>query len=326
MNTHPIILDTDPGIDDALAMLLALASPEIDLRALTVVHGNSSLTDGVRNALDVLALAGAMHIPVAAGTNRPLIRPPLTATETHGSGGLGYAVPPPSPAQPAATHAVDVLIDTLLAAPGEISLVAIGPLTNLALALRKEPRIAHAARQVVLMGGALRSDGNTTPMAEFNMYVDPHAAHIVLHSGLPLTLLPWDITRDVLLTQEHVERLLHIPGALTSFVGDATRFYMDFHRDYLGFAGCSINDPAALALLLWPDLAQLQPVYVDIELSGALTLGKTVGDFMNVTGQAPNVQVVTSFDTDRFLALFLARMKNLAHKLNEASSPVDGEG
>src|SRR5215212_2254356 len=250
-----VVLDTDPGIDDALAILLALASPEIDLAAVGVTGGNCPLADGVRNALNVLAVAGRCDMPVCAGVALPLIRPPFTAPETHGDAGLGYARLPDSDAPPAEEHAIDMLIRTILSAPGEVTLVAVAPLTNVALAVRKEPRIVDAVREVVIMGGALRADGNTTPLAEFNFFVDPHAAHIVLHSGMPITLLPWDITKDILLMQADVDRLTALDSPLTDFIAEATRFYMEFHLACFGYSGCSICDPAALALAFMPSLA-----------------------------------------------------------------------
>lgn len=314
MQPARVVLDTDPGIDDALTILLALASPEIDLAALTVIGGNCTLSDGVQNALNVLALAGAPHIPVAAGVTRPLIRPPFIAPETHGDAGLGYAVLEPSPARPVDEHGVDLLIREILAAPGEVTLVAIGPLTNIALAIRKEPRIVAAVRQLIIMGGALRADGNTTPLAEFNIYVDPHAAAIVLHSGMPITLLPWDITRHVLLTQDAIHHLMQIESPVSRCIGDMTRFYLEFHQHYFGFAGCSINDPVALALVFMPELARLQPVFVDVEIASETTMGKTVADFMNVTGKPANVQVVMELDIPRFIEMFLERMAALARR------------
>ena len=250
-----VILDTDPGIDDSLAILLALASPEVELAGVSVTGGNCPLEDGVRNALGVLALAGRPDVPVCPGVALPLIRPPFTAPETHGDSGLGYARLPPSPAAPSAEHGVDMIIREIMEHPGEVTLVAVAPLTNVALALRKEPRIVEAVREVIIMGGALRVDGNTTSLAEFNFYVDPHAAHIVLESGMPITLLPWDITRDVLLTQADVDRLLRIPSPIPRFIADATRFYLEFHLAAFNFAGCSINDPIALALVYRPELA-----------------------------------------------------------------------
>lgn len=309
-----VLLDTDPGIDDALTILLAVASPEVDLIALTVTGGNCALTDGVRNGLNVLALVGATHIPVAAGMGIPLLRPPFTAPETHGDRGLGYAVLPPSPVLPVAEHGVDLLIREIMAHPGEITLVAIGPLTNIAMAVRKEPRIAQAVREVIIMGGALRAAGNVTEMAEFNFYVDPHAAQIVLQSGMPIVLLPWDITKKVLLTQADVDQLLQIHGPVPQFIADVTRFYMDFHLQYFGMAGCSINDPAALALAFLPDLARRQHLYVEVEITSELTMGKSVGDFEGKTGKPANVQLVVEFDTERFMALFLERMAFLAQQ------------
>lgn len=319
MHPRRVILDTDPGIDDALAILLGLASPEIELAAVTVTGGNCPLAEGVQNALAVLALGGAPQLPVAAGVALPLIRPPFTAPETHGVSGLGYAQLPAPAVQPVADHAVDRIIDTIMAAPGEVTLVAVAPLTNVALAIRKEPRIVQAVREVIIMGGAVRADGNVTPLAEFNVYVDPHAAHIVLQSGMPITLLPWDITRDVQLTQADVDRLLAVGGPLPAFVAAATRFYIEFHQAHFGFAACSVNDPAALALAFLPDLARSEQLFVDVELTGMATLGKTVGDFLNVLKRPPNVRLVVEFDTPRFLQLFCERLAGLARRLNAAS-------
>ena len=332
-----VVLDTDPGIDDSLAILLALASPEIDLAGVCVTGGNCSLEAGVRNALNVLAVAGRADMPVHAGVGLPIIRPPFTAPETHGDTGLGYARLPDSPAQPAREHAVDMIIREIMSHPGEVTLVAVAPLTNVAVALRKEPRIAQNVREVIIMGGALRADGNTTSLAEFNFYVDPHAAHIVLESGMPITLLPWDITKDVLLTQADVDRLLKIDSPVSRFIADATRFYIEFHEKCFGFSGCSINDPVALALAFMPELARTEAMHVAVEYASELTAGKSVisyvGDRLREPDthdqlgydtarwpmqwgrqvrSAPNVRAVVEFDTARFLALFVERMEQLA--------------
>jgi purine nucleosidase len=311
----PVLLDTDPGIDDAMAILLAMASPEVELRAVTVTGGNCSLEQGVRNGLSVLSLAQAEHVPLAAGVQLPLIRPPFTAPETHGDTGLGYARLPESPAAAVSEHGVDLLIREIMARPGEVTLVAVAPLTNVAIALRKEPRIAQAVREVIIMGGALRADGNTTPLAEFNVYVDPHAAHMVFHSGMPITLIPWDITKEVQLTQNDVDRLLQIPAPIPRFIAEATRFYIEFHKEYFGFAACSINDPAALALAFMPDLARTRPIYIDVEINSETTIGKTVGDFLGMRGKAPNIKLVEEFDNERFISLFLERMETLTRRL-----------
>lgn len=314
-----IVLDTDPGIDDALAILLALASPEVEIAGISVTGGNCSLADGVRNALNVLALGGCPDIPVFPGVALPLIRPPLTAPETHGDAGLGYARLPESPVAPAHEHAVDMIIREIMAAPGQITLVAVAPLTNIALAIRKEPRIINAVRQVIIMGGALRVEGNTTPLAEFNFYVDPHAAHIVLNSGMPITLLPWDITKDVLITQTNVDQLLHSDSPIAHFIADATRFYLEFHQAYFGYPGCSINDPIALALAFLPELARTEAFYVDVEIVGELTIGKSVCDFLGKSGRDPNVRAVIDFDNMRFITLFLERMEQLINACHRTS-------
>src|SRR5512146_1307576 len=209
-----ILFDTDPGIDDACALLLALASPELSVEGIGVVHGNCSVEQATKNALSVLELASASHIPVAKGCALPLVQPSLLAPETHGDTGLGYAQLPEPRTQPIARHAIDFLIETILASPGEITLVAIGPLTNVALAIRQEPRLVNALRELIIMGGAIRSEGNTTALAEFNTYVDPHAAHIVYHAGIPTTLVPLDVTYQCILTPHDVKRLQRIDAPI----------------------------------------------------------------------------------------------------------------
>lgn len=332
-----VILDTDPGIDDSLAILLALASPEVDLAGVGVTGGNCALEDGVRNALNVLAVAGRSDMPVCAGVALPLIRPPFTAPETHGDTGLGYARLPASPAGIADEHAVDLIIREIMARPGDVTLVAVAPLTNVALAVRKEPRIVQNVREVIIMGGALRADGNTTSLAEFNFFVDPHAAHIVLESGLPITLLPWDISKDVMLVQSDIDRLLRVDSPVSRFVADATRFYIEFHEACFGFAGCSINDPVALALAFMPELARTEPMHIAVEYASELTAGKSVISYVGDNARepdthdqlgfdrsrwpmrwsqqvrsTPNVRAVVEFDSARFIALFVERMERLA--------------
>ncbi|MBK9211255.1 MAG: nucleoside hydrolase [Anaerolineales bacterium] len=189
-----IILDTDPGIDDALAILLALASPEIVLDGITAIHGNASTAQVTTNALSILELAKAGHVPVYKGCEIPLVQPSLLSPETHGNTGLGYANLSAPQNQARAQHGCDYLIEQIMSHPKEITLVAIGPLTNVALAIRKEPRIVENVKEVFIMGGAIRHQGNTTPLAEYNTYVDPHAAHMVFHSGMPMTLTPLDVT------------------------------------------------------------------------------------------------------------------------------------
>ena len=307
-----VILDTDPGIDDSLAILLALASPELQLEAVTVTSGNCTAAQGVVNALSVLELAGAGHVPVAEGVGLPLVRPLLTAPETHGDTGLGYARLPAPRGRPAGQHAVDLLIERIMAAPGEISLVAVAPLTNVAMAIRRQPAIVKAVREVIVMGGALRHTGNTTPQAEFNVYVDPHAAYIVYHSGMPITLVPLDVTYQCVLTRGDVERLLTVDSPVTRFIADATRFYMEFHDQYQKIQGCVINDPLALALAFASDLVETSHLYVTVDLESEMSLGKTVADFYHAWQKPSNMQVALEVQARRFIDLFVERMLILA--------------
>jgi purine nucleosidase len=307
-----ILLDTDPGIDDACAILLALASPEISLEGLSVVHGNCSLEQATRNALAVLELAHASHIPVTKGCELPLVQPSLLAPETHGNSGLGYAELPEPRARPTVQHAIDFLIERILSAPGEITLVAIGPLTNVALAIRQEPRVVEALKELIIMGGAIRHEGNTTALAEFNTYVDPHAAHIVYHAGIPTTLVPLDVTYQCILTANDVQRLNKIDSPLTKLVVDATRFYMEFHDEYQSIQGCVINDPLALALTFAPGLCTYQEMPVDVDLSGGISLGKTVGDFYNYGRKPANLKLALGVNARDFMELFLERLEKLA--------------
>jgi len=313
MTPKHIIIDTDPGIDDSLAILLALASPEIQLEGLTVVHGNCSMEQGVINALSVLELAGASHIPVARGCELPLVQPSLLAPETHGNKGLGYAQLLDPLSRPIAQHGSDFLIERIMSNPGKITLVTIGPLTNIALAIRKEPRIVKAVKELMIMGGAIRHEGNTTPLAEFNTYVDPHAAHIVYHSGMPITLTPLDVTYQCILLAKDVARLQKIKSPIPPFIADATRFYMEFHDDYQGIQGCVINDPLTLALTFAPDLCDYEEYYVDVDISGGVAMGKTFADFYNMTGKPINMKVALGVRPRDFIDLFVERMQNLIH-------------
>jgi len=306
-----IILDSDPGIDDALAILLALAEDSLELEGVTVVHGNCSASQGVTNALAVLETAGYPQIPVYQGLSRPLVQDPLFAPETHGSSGLGYASLPYPDREPQPEHAVDYIIHSLLASPGEITLVAVGPLTNLALALRKAPEIIPAVKEVVIMGGAIKHGGNTTPLAEFNVYADPHAARIVFQSGMPIRLVPLDVTYQCILTLEDVQRLQDLDSPISEFIADSTRFYMEFHDSYQGVQGCVINDPLALALTFKEGLCQFDEYYVDVDLSGGVSMGKTFADFYGMEEKEPNLEVAMEVKAREFINLFLDRMETL---------------
>jgi purine nucleosidase len=308
-----IIIDTDPGVDDALTILLALASPEIQLDALTTAHGNIGIEKTTRNALAVLEFANASHIPVARGCALPLVSPlNKTGDAVHGSSGIGNAVLPEPKSRPINQHAIDFLIERILAAPQEITLFTIGPMTNLALAIRKEPRIVQALKGLVIMGGAIRSGGNITPLAEFNIHADPHAAHVVFHSGIPITLIPLDVTYQCLLTTADVERLNRIDSPVARFVRDATVPYMDFYKKYEGFDGCALHDPLTLATIIAPELLTLEEHHVDVDISGGVSTGNTFADFMKVSKKPSNMKVALDVRGRDFVELFIERMESLA--------------
>ena len=316
MNKKRIILDTDPGIDDSLAILLALASPEISLEGLSVVHGNSSTQQGTINALSVLELAKASYIPVYQGCDLPLVQPSLLAPETHGEQGIGYAKLSAPLGQPKVQKGSDYLIEKIMSSPHEITLVAIGPLTNIALAIRQEPRIVENVKEVFIMGGAIRHEGNTTPLAEFNTYVDPHAAQIVFHSGMPITLTPLDVTYECVFLKDDLNRLLKIDSPITKFIADATRFYMEFHDEYQSIEGCVINDPMTLALTFMPEICDYQELYVDVDLSGGVSMGNTFADFYKMTKKPANMKVALGVRPRDFMELFLERMEKLAKSVS----------
>jgi purine nucleosidase len=309
-----IIIDTDPGVDDALAFLLALASPEIKLEALTTTQGNVTLELATRNALSVLELANAGHIPVAAGSVVPLIQPLRASAYVHGAGGIGNSKLPVPANKPLAKHAVDYLIERVLAEPGELSIFPIGPLTNLAMAIRKEPKFANAVRDLVIMGGAIQENGNVTPLAEFNIYVDPHAAHIVFHSGILITLIPLDVTHKCLLKEEHIDRLMKIDSPITRFIRDSVSVYFKFSYDR-GFAGCALHDPLTLATIIAPELLTLKEYFVDVDHSGGVAMGKTFADIFDATKKPTNMRVAMQVRGADFIELFIQRMESLARSI-----------
>lgn len=310
MTPERIIIDTDPGVDDALAILLALASPEIELEALTTTQGNVTVERATRNALAVLELAKAGHIPVAQGSSLPLVQPLRASAIVHGESGIGNSRLPEPKNKQSPMHAVDFLIEKTLAEPGEISVFAIGPLTNLALAIRKEPRFAKCVKELVIMGGAIKEGGNVTPLAEFNIFVDPHAAHVVFHSGIPITLIPLDVTHQCILKQSHVERLNKIKSPVSRFISQAVEDYMKFSLDR-GHAGCALHDPLTLAAVIAPQLLTLKEYFVDVDMAGGVSMGNTFADFHNVSGKPANMKGAMDVRGGEFVGLFLQRMENL---------------
>lgn len=311
-----VILDSDPGIDDALAILLALASPEIVLDGISTIHGNASTAQVTTNALSILELVNASHVPVYKGCDLPLVKESLLGPETHGDLGLGYAKLSAPQSQARVQHGSDFLIEQIMSHPGETTLVAMGPLTNVALAIRKEPRIIQNVKEVFIMGGAIRHQGNTTPLAEFNTYVDPHAAHMVFHSGMPMILTPLDVTYQCIFLREDLDRLLKIDSPITKFISDSTRFYMEFHDEYQKIDGCVINDPMTLALTFMPEICDYQDLYMDVDISTGVGLGNTFADFYNYDKKPPNMKVALGVRPRVFMELFLERMEELAKSLS----------
>ncbi len=314
MTPTRIIIDTDPGVDDSLTFLLALSSPKIKLEALTTTQGNVTVDKATRNALSVLELAHASHIPVAQGSMLPLIQPLRASALVHGESGIGHSKLPEPKNKPVDRHAVDFLIDKVLAEPDEISIFPIAPLTNIAMAIRKEACFAQSVKELVIMGGAIQEGGNMSPLAEFNIYVDPHAAHIVFHSGIPITLIPLDVTHKCILKQEHIDRLLRINSPISKFIAEAMQDYMEFSLSR-GQAGCALHDPLTLATILAPELLTLKEYYVDVDISGGVSMGNTFADFFNISKKPVNMKVAMDVRGDDFVELFLGQMEALSRKI-----------
>ncbi len=307
-----IIIDTDPGQDDAVAILLALASPELDVVGITAVAGNVPLHFTEKNALKVCELAGRSDMNVYAGAVRPLVRPLVTAEHVHGKTGLDGPdlAEPKMQLQP--QHGVDFIVETILANPdGAITLCPLGPLTNIALALIRAPEIAPKVREIVLMGGGFFEGGNITPAAEFNIYVDPHAAEIVFKSGIPIIMMPLDVTHKALTSSIRVERF----RAMKTPVGDATAQLLDFFERFdeqkYGTDGGPLHDPCVIAYLLKPELFKGRHCNVAIETTSELTMGMTVVDWWHVTGREPNATVMRDIDDDGFFELLIERIGKL---------------
>ncbi|HET7472673.1 MAG TPA: nucleoside hydrolase [Candidatus Limnocylindrales bacterium] len=344
--TTPLILDVDTGIDDSLALLYVAASPEAELVAVTCVGGNVDAHQVEVNTRSVLELAGRLDIEVALGRDRPLVRPVETTPETHGPQGLGYAeLPPPSRAL-SDRNAVDLFIDEARRRPGEITLVTCGPLTNLALAVLREPALPTLLREWVLMGGAYRHPGNTAPTTEWNIHCDPEAAKIAFaawgasaeaNGHGRAVALGLDVTELARILPEHVVALARAAGSMPDdslalgrgedpmhatrsvasnpivrFTADALRFYMEFHAEYDGFYGAFIHDALAAAAALDRSLITTRAVTVDVELGGTLTAGETVTDWRGVWGRPPNADVAIAADADEFLRRFVERVGRLA--------------
>ena len=312
--THPtpIVLDCDPGHDDAIALLLALASPELELLAVTTTHGNQTLEKTTANAIRVLELAGRTDVSVAAGADRPLERDLTVAAHVHGESGLDGPVLPPPGRAPVGQHAVDFMVERIVGSPQPVTLVPTGPLTNIALLL---DRIGNEnIERIVLMGGAI-AEGNMTPAAEFNVWADPEAAQRVLHAGIDVTMIGLDVTHKALLTPAIADRL-RTTGRLGVFVAELVEFFTVYHRKTYGWDGAPIHDAVAVAHVLDPGLVQTRGRNVEVELESELCRGRTVVDLWQRTGRPANAHVGVDLDAERFFDLLVERIASLDSPAN----------
>ena len=301
-----VLLDCDTGHDDAIALLLALASPELELLGVTSVAGNSSVDKTTANAIRVLELAGRSDVPVAKGADRPLVREQFVAAYVHGESGLdGPDLPPPQGA-PIDRHAVDFLADRIRELDGAVTLVPTGPLTNVALMLAVHPDARP--ERIVLMGGAI-AEGNVTPAAEFNIWCDPEAAARVFASGIDVTMVGLDVTHKALFTSAHADRLT---GRVGEMVSELLEFYGRFHREIYGWDGSPIHDAVAVAYVIRPDLLETKKLNVEIDVESELCRGRTVIDVWRRTEREPNANVAVAIDADGFLELLIDRLNSLS--------------
>ena len=311
-NPLSIIIDTDPGQDDAVAILLALASPEFEVLGITAVAGNVPLALTQVNARKICELAGRLDIKVFSGAIRPLVRNLVTAEHVHGKTGLDGPVLPDPKMPLQKQYAVDFIVETLMARDaGTVTLCALGPLTNIATALNREPRIASRIARIVAMGGGFFEGGNVTPAAEFNIYVDPQAARVVFEAGIPITLIPLDCTHQALTSAKRVAKFRDMPNKSGPAIAALLDFFERFDEQKYGTDGGPLHDPCVIAWLLKPDLFQGRDVNVSIECESELTMGMTVIDWWRVTNRAPNALVIRNLDADGFFKLLTERIARL---------------
>jgi purine nucleosidase len=318
-----IIFDTDPGTDDALALMLALNSPELDVRAITVVPGNVTAEMGLENALRMASLAGRCDIPLAAGARHPLFQKLITAEFWHGKNGLGNVELPASKCKVDPRFGPDLIIQLVHASPHEITLVAVGPLTNIALAVEKDPSMVPLVKEVIIMGGSI-SGGNVNASAEANIYNDPEAAQIVFQAGWPLTMSGLEVGDKVLFTRKYLDELGKAHGPMNDFIYRVAQYLVDLSAKF-GSAGAPMYDPSAVAIAIDPTLVKTQAMHVDVETRGEFTRGETVGNRRGETERnvlhgdryviegvdpvTPNAKVCLDADADRMLQLFISKIR-----------------
>lgn len=311
-----LLLDADTGVDDALAILYLARSPEVELLGVGTVFGNIDAGTAAWNTLRALEAAGRTDVPVAVGAARPLLAPPVAATWVHGEDGLGNTFMPPPRGQPARESAAGQILRVTRAHPGEVVLCAVGPLTNLALALALDPGLPERVKRVVVMGGVVRRGGNTGPVQEANVWHDPEAARMVYRAGWPLTQVGLDVTMETFLTGEHLAALAAAGEAGNGAAAFAARIvphYLGVYQRFLGEAKCAMHDPLAAGVALDPSYVRCAELHVDVETGGGLTRGMTVADLRGLVAPAlvrekPNVQVALEVDAGRFMADWMARI------------------
>ena len=316
MTSIPIIVDCDPGIDDTIALLTAFVSPELEILGITPVCGNQPLERTVRNALQVCELGERTDIPVFAGCFRPMFRDPIHG-QFHGKTGLGNTVLPEPVKTVEKKSAVDFLIDTLTAAAElnkRVTICCLGPMTNLAVALRMNPQIAEGIERIVMMGGAYREPGNRTMTAEFNVLADPHAAHVVFSSGIPIVALALDATHQVMLKPEHVEQFSAVSGRISQTLAELMAFWDRNDVRRYGSRGGPLHDPLVIAYILAPQLFQTERARVFVEHESELCMGQTIADWYGKSGLEPNADIVTKVDAEGVIAFFLDRLSRYAEK------------
>ncbi|UVC17333.1 nucleoside hydrolase [Mesorhizobium onobrychidis] len=310
--SRKIIIDTDPGQDDAVAILLALGSAELEIVGMTAVAGNVPLRLTEKNARKICELAGRPDIKVYAGAIRPLARELVTAEEVHGETGLNGPQLPEPTMKLQDQYAVDFIVETLMKEEsGTITVCALGPLTNIALALIREPKIAPRIKEIVLMGGGFFEGGNVTPTAEFNIYVDPHAADVVLKSGIPIVMMPLDVTHKALTTAKRTQAFRKLGTRVGTATTEMLEFFERFDEEKYGTDGGPLHDPCVIAYLLKPELFRGRNCNVTVETASELTMGMTVIDWWGVTKRPKNAMVMRDIDHDAFFALLLERLERL---------------
>lgn len=308
-----MILDCDPGHDDALALVVALARPELDLLAVTTVAGNAGLVETTRNALRVLTLLGRTDVPVAAGAAGPLVRPLHVADDVHGVSGLEGADLPEPAAGVRPEGAIELMRGILEQARAPVTIAAVGPLTNVAILVRAYPHVVDRVESIRIMGGAI-TEGNTTASAEFNIWQDPEAARIVLECGRPITLMTLDVTHQALFREADVERLEAIGTRVAQVFADLLRYFARFHATRYGWDGSPIHDALAVAHLAIPELVGTRPYRVDVETASELTRGRTVVDLYAQTGRAANADVGRTIDRQRFIDVLIDAVRTVGER------------